>query len=92
MCLTALGLHGQQRACVVTRNKVIRGFDFIVQARDAANVLIRQDCEREVDQEDQSDGGMQEVSQEGGFETTDGRVGDNLKYKDQHLHSPLTFD
>jgi hypothetical protein len=40
-------------------------------------MLIRQDCEREVDQEDQSDGSMQEVCQEGGFETTDGSVGDD---------------
>jgi hypothetical protein len=42
-------------------------------------VLVRQDGEREVNQEDQSDGGMQEVRQESGFETTDGRVGDDYK-------------
>lgn len=42
-------------------------------------MFIRQDCKREVDQEDQSDSGMQEIGQEGGFETTDGRVGDDYK-------------
>jgi hypothetical protein len=42
-------------------------------------VLIRQDSEREVNQEDQSYGGMQEVRQESGFEATDGRVGDDYK-------------
>jgi hypothetical protein len=42
-------------------------------------VLIGQDCEREVNQEDQSYGGMQEVCQESGFETPDGRVDDDYK-------------
>ncbi len=43
-------------------------------------MLICQDGEREVDQEDKSDEGMEEVGQEGGFKATDGCIGYDFKY------------
>lgn len=68
--LTRSGLHRQQRALIVAGDEVISSFNFLIQSREPANVLIRQDRQGEVDEQYQSDGGVQEVGQESGFETT----------------------
>lgn len=66
--LTASRFHGQKRALVVARNVIVRSLDFIIQAREAADVLVGQNCERKVDQENQGDSSMDEVCQESGLD------------------------
>jgi hypothetical protein len=80
--LTSSRLRRQQTPSIVSLDVHLSRHDLIVQAVYTADMFIRQDCEREVDQEDQSNGRVQEVREESGFEAADSGINDNYnKYK-----------
>jgi len=51
-------------------------------------MFIRKDREREVDQQDQSDSGMQEVCQESSLEATNGGVDDDCNKRTISFNLP----
>jgi hypothetical protein len=51
-------------------------------------MFIRKDRQREVDQKNEGDSGMQEFRQESGFKTTDSGVDDNYNGRHSQLPPP----
>jgi hypothetical protein len=80
--LTPSRLRGQQTPSIISLDVHLSRHDLVVQPVYTPDVFIRQDREGEVDQEDQSDCGVQEVREESGFEAADSGINDNCnKYK-----------
>jgi hypothetical protein len=55
------------------------GHDFVIKAVYSSNMFVREHRQGEVDQEDECNRGMEEISQERGFETANGSVDDDCR-------------
>jgi hypothetical protein len=63
-----LGLERQERPGIISRNIEIGSLNFIVEPGQTADMFIGEDGQSEVDDQNKSDSGMEEVSQEGCFQ------------------------
>jgi hypothetical protein len=75
--LTSSRLRRQQTPSIISFNVHLSRHDLVVQAIYTANMFVRKDRERKVDQQDQSNGGVQEVRKESGFEAADSGIDNN---------------